>query len=735
MHSKKPSQLIHWDIKSFLVIICFLQLAVLGSIGLDIIGLKIPIIRQLIGFVYLSFVPGILIIRLLKLNNLKNTEVLLYSVGLSLFTLMLIGLLLNTFGHYFIPNPISTISLILAISFVVIMLSYLCYKFDRKLISTYEIKEKSDTKSSFLSPAALFLLLIPFMSILGTYLVNYYSNNLLLLFLIVIICLVIILIGFDTKYIPTNLYPLAIFVIAISLLLHDSLIFNHLYGWDVHQEYYYSNLVKTSGFWHSNIPSDVNSMLSIVFLAPIYSDICNLSLTWVFKIIYPLLFSFLPLGLFQIYKKQTENEITAFLSVIYFMSISTFYTEMLALERQQIAELFFVILISIFICNIELSKKRLLTLIFVFGLAISHYGLSYLILSLILINYMFFKYILRSKSDVFRSQLILIFFIFTISWYMYSSNGSLIQRIALLFSHFYNTILEEFFATKATEIIISNTFNFWNEILIKLYEISQIFIVIGFSYVVKNFKKLKFTNEYISFSFMLFVALGFSIVNSNTGMNIHRLYHIASILLAVYFIIGGSLVLSMINQRLSLSSCKINSSKILTLFLILFLLINIGFVQEVSKMDPTSISISQSSLMVHNNTENIYDKMSSSSRPLYRYYISDQDFYGTIWLSNYKNSSDNIYADSTAKEFSFVSYGMMPRMLAPYSSKIHDLSDPSPTEQGAYIYFRYINIVYGLVSNGLFSEKENAYLHLDGYLNKYSQKNKIYTNGANWVLK
>ena len=61
-----------WEIKKFLSVILSIQLALWGVIGLDAMGIQIPIIRQLIGFIYLTFVPGILILRILKLHNLGN---------------------------------------------------------------------------------------------------------------------------------------------------------------------------------------------------------------------------------------------------------------------------------------------------------------------------------------------------------------------------------------------------------------------------------------------------------------------------------------------------------------------------------------------------------------------------------------------------------------------------------------------------------------------------------------
>lgn len=732
MYNKNLSNYIYWDIKSFLLIICSIQLAVIGTIGLEIIGLKIPILRQLIGFFYLSFVPGMLIVRFLKLKNLKNTEILLYTIGLSIFTLMFTGFLTNIVGSYFMSNPISTTNLILTMSFIVIILSYLCYKSDKEITYIYE---KKYTKNIFLSPASLFLMLIPFLSVFGTYLVNYYNNNILLLLLIIIICFVILLIGFDTRFIHKDLYPLAIFVIAISLLLHTSLIYTYLYGWDIHQEYYFSNIVKISGFWNPDIVSNVNAMLSVVLLAPIYSDICDLSLTSVFKIIYPFLFSFVPLGIFHIYQKLTENDTTAFLSAIYFISISTFYTEMLSLARQEIAELFFVLLITVIVSNIEITRKKLLTLIFTFGIVISHYGLSYLLLALILIGYLFLKYILNSKSDILRLSFVLIFFFYTISWYMCFSDGSLLQTVVLLFYHYYEVMFEEFLTTKSTHLIISSAYSFWGNILKILYEISQLFIIIGFASVLKNYKKLTFSKEYMAFSFMLLCALGSSLLYSNTGMNLHRIYHIASILLSVYFAIGGYAAISMAS-RFTNKICpseKVNPGKILTLFVILFLLTSIGFVQEISNRDQTSISISQKSITINKDVDSVYDKLASST--LYRAYIPAQDFYGTTWLSKNRNPTEKLYVDAAAKYIVFMSYGMMPYYLEPYKSLIGDLSIYNPIEPNDYIYLRYTNVIYGFVSSELFSGKEEPYFKINEFLPVINSKNKIYTNGANYVFK
>ena len=55
----------------------------------------IPVARQVAGFLYLTLVPGFVILKLLKLKNLCLAETVVFSVGLSIAFLMFIGLFIN----------------------------------------------------------------------------------------------------------------------------------------------------------------------------------------------------------------------------------------------------------------------------------------------------------------------------------------------------------------------------------------------------------------------------------------------------------------------------------------------------------------------------------------------------------------------------------------------------------------------------------------------------------------
>ena len=120
MRISNPLQMNDWGIKKFFTVVLTIQLAVWGVIGLDAIGLEVPVLRQVIGLAYLSFVPGVVILRILRLHRLGSIETLLYSVGLSLATVMFGGAIINTVYPLFgISKPISLMPLM--VSFTVLI--------------------------------------------------------------------------------------------------------------------------------------------------------------------------------------------------------------------------------------------------------------------------------------------------------------------------------------------------------------------------------------------------------------------------------------------------------------------------------------------------------------------------------------------------------------------------------------------------------------------------------------
>jgi uncharacterized membrane protein len=747
MQINNPFQINDWEIKKFFKVVVAIQLAIWGAIGLDTIGLQIPILRQFIGFIYLTFIPGIIIVRIVKLHKLGNTETLLYTVGLSIVTLMFAGLLMNTVYPIFgISGPISPVPLIITISAVVLFLCVLCYVRDKDFADPSFID-----LGAVLSPPVLFLSLIPFFALIGTYLVNFHHNNILLMLLIILLAIIALLIAFD-KFIPKNLYPLAVFIIAISLLYHRSLISMYIWGADIHFEHYLCNLVKTNAIWDSTVPSTYNAMLSIMMVAPIFSDICGMCLTWVFKVIYPLLFSLVPLGLYQVFQKQADDKI-AFLSCFFFISLFTFYSEMLALARQQIAELFFVLLIMLMVNKgMDKIKRSFLFIVFGVSLTVSHYGTSYiymfclisawLILVLAekpemhtLMNNIYAKFgrkaeklarnpiSLKIENRTIRSTFVLLFITFTLTWYMYVSASSAFNSIVHIGDHIASSIFTDFLNPAVAEglgRILEVTVSPLHEVTKYIHLISQCVIVVGVATLMLNRKGMKFEREYEVFCLLNFVICfaAIAVPYFASAFNTTRLYHITLIFLAPFCVIGGIAFFKALSRanRASWTDQRMRSLlKVLSVFLVIFLLFNSGWVYEVAKDHPTSISLSQESIKEYGDAEGKVAFYNSDTQ--------EQDVFGAWWLSKKNDNTSAIYTDGRGHYKVVISYGML-------YGRVRRLSTTTNPKKG-YIYLNYLNVVENLLPTWG-GEKEEKIYNTTEYP-PLEKGNKIYSNGGSEI--
>jgi uncharacterized membrane protein len=711
-----------------------LELALGATIILDALGIQMPILRSFLGsflgFVFLTFTPGATILRLLKLDKLSTAESFVYTIGLSLAFTMFTGYFINNIMGHVLKIPISRVNIFIVTAIAVTFMCIVCY-FKEKDI---EYQNCSSKLNQIYTPMTLLLILMPFLSIFGAYLLNFYNNNILLAILFFLIIFVI-LIAIDGKHIKEDLYPLVIFVIAISTLYQNSLSSTYLDGYDIHREYYFANLVKLSGFWNYNLKDPINNMLSIVMVAPIYSELCNLDLTEVFKIIYPFLFSVLPVGIYVLCKSQIKNGKASLLSAFYFISIFSYFTEMLALARQQIAELFFVLIVITMVSEIELVKRRFLIFLFSIALITSHYGLSYLFLFISIFGYIFMHYILKQRSTTYYPGYLFFFFAFSMFWYIVFAGRSNFETIILLFHNVIDNFSREIFSpSHAMSIATSKPSDICNTILKLLYWLSQFLILIGLSSVYLNRKKNQFSSELFSISLMLLWVLIVSLSTSRTGMSINRLYHITAILLSLFFVIGGTSLLQVAQDIIYKKSYMHPSQfiqglkdivyfeipstkiiKILTLFCIIFFLFNVGVPQEFFKGQPILGSFNRDLILNSQNSDTQYQ--------FYTLHFLDQDVYGSRWVSHYRNPKIKIYGDEFSTKVLFYSYGT--------TSDGDILGSRTIMEPHSYLYLRYPNVNYGLMRDRS-SQITWKLKDISKYIYK---KDLIYSNKDNLIYK
>lgn len=705
-----PLQINDWPIKSFLIMILSIQLSLWGFIFSDSIGLGMPLIRQLICLIYLFFVPGIITLRILKFHKLSNTEVLVYGVGLSISIVMFTGLFINgVYPLIGISNPISTIPLVTTISFVVLLLCVICFIVD----GNFSAPSYFDLNRLFSIPA-LFLFLIPWLTILGTYMLNFYDSNLLLLIVLFVIPLIAISVALDR--IPNSLYPLAIFVISISLLLHTSLRSMYIFGWDIQSEYYSAHAVIANSRWDSTLYSNINGMLSVVILPPIYSVLSGLSLTWTFKVIYPIIYSLLPLGLYRIFRTQTNDKI-AFMSAFFFMSFFVFYTEMLQLVRQQIAEIFLMLILLLMIEYKHTVPYRTLLIVFGFSMIVSHYGTSYIVMISIIVSLILFLFYTKFFKNIhenhkcINSSLVLLLATFLTGWYLYVARSSLLDTFIYIIDNVVTSLINDFMNPEKAQglsIIVRKANTPLHQLAKVFHIITQALISIGLAYVLSKVflrKESRFNEEYLSLSaaFFIFLLGAIAVPNLASSFNTSRLYHITLIPLAAFCIIGGLFTFDIFSKifRLNIQNSKDKSIKILSVFFSIFLLFNSGWAYELAHDEPTSFALNSK-----------FDYPISSER----------DIIGKDWLCQKfvvkDNSHPAIFADNY--RFCFFASSLDKRYFAVFPENVSDLPND------IYYYFSDFNTLNNKVRvNDIPTYVNQSYF--------VALKYKIYNNGGSEI--
>jgi uncharacterized membrane protein len=142
--------------KHLLLVILFFQFNVYATVLFNI-----PIARQIVGLIYFTFVPGFIVIKLLRINELDRLETILFSFGFSLAFLMIAGLVINAFGlaSGFL-EPLSLMPLMIILNTTILIGAILVYlrKENVKLFGDKRLK---------LPPIVVLIVSLPILGIVG----------------------------------------------------------------------------------------------------------------------------------------------------------------------------------------------------------------------------------------------------------------------------------------------------------------------------------------------------------------------------------------------------------------------------------------------------------------------------------------------------------------------------------------------------------------------------------------
>lgn len=656
MQIDNPLGMNDWDLKEFLKAILIIQIAVYAVIILDSSGIHTPVLRPLIAFTYLTFVPGMVLLRALKLHRLGSAQTVLYAAGLSITTVMFTGLCINKIYPLLgIEKPIALTPLVVTLTAIVLLLCIVAYVRDR------EFRNPGGTSGITLSAPFLSLSIIPFLAIFGTYLLNFYQNNAVQLLLLVVIALLVLLMAWS-RFIPDDLYPYAVFVMALTLLYHGSLISTYLAGWDIFSEYLVAAPVLSNGIWDSTLPALNNSVLSLTMLAPIMASVTGMTLVQVFKVVYPLLYALVPVGLYVVYNRMTETRV-ALLAVFFFMAFFAFYLEMVWLAKEEIAQLFLVLsLLLLTDRQMNATMRGGLLIVFVFSIIVAHYATAYFFMFVLLSGWLIWRledrFNLQGRLSRFRSPIkehvtdkvannrrfqeargspinfvvILLFLVLSFAWYVYLAGSVSFTNALSVMQTLFGTTSEEFLNATASQglQLLTAQVSGLHSVAQYLHYVTQALIVIGFVLVFSKRIKTKFERLYLTLSAGSLAVLVAAVLAPHLAstLNTSRIYALCLIFLAPFAVLGGIAIYRWACglRRIQWNDTRLDSSlRLMSIFFVVYLLFNCGFVYVIAH-DPIS-----SPWLTGNESQ-------------YQIY-SVQDVVGGVWL-NAAGGKDLVIVDS-----------------------------------------------------------------------------------------
>ncbi len=409
------------------------------------------------------------------------------------------------------------------------------------------------------------------------------QNNLFIFAMIGGVCIITLLVAFNK--LDEHYYPHVVGSIGFALLVQTTLLGPGLMGSDIHTEYYFYFMALDG--WDTTLPHPYNAAIGTTVIAPFLTNVFYIPGYWIYKVLYPLLFSLVPFLLYFVFKKEIGAKY-AFLAVVFFIIVPTWSMEMFALPRQMLGELMLAVCLYLIIVSKWRYKIRI-PLLVVAGVsgAMFHYVMGPAILFYLGVSCILLLFFKRRVFPVkWLALAIVLIAIISMSYYSVVAQGIALRCISGI-TYSYATQGSAWTgdagtirATAGGEIVVvedeikggvvviekseeaqATTFidraspliqTAWGadfmdvDIGGKVFRVfqylTQLAIVVGVVFLIKDRKR--YSAEYLSFcgaSILLIIACMF--IPKFAGLlNATRFYHLALFLLAPVFILGGKAI-------------------------------------------------------------------------------------------------------------------------------------------------------------------------------------------------
>lgn len=363
-----------------------LGLSILLTNVLSIFNLNPFFIQTIISFVTLIIVPGIFIFLSFKIKNISFWEMLFLIVGFSISFLEFGGLFINyLFPFAGVLKPLSQYPLLAGFDSYFAILAILAWKRNKNFSLTLPKIHLSRNKALFYMVPLIF----PILAVFGAIRINNNGSNILTMIMLAGIGAYVFALTVLREKVSFNVFPYSLFLIAMSALFMTSLRSWHITGHDIQREFYVFMLTKNHSLWNIDFYKDAyNACLSITVLPTVLSHFLKIDDAYIYKLIFQIIFALSPVGVYLFLKRYAAPFI-AFIAGFLYISFPAFFNDMPMLNRQEIAFIFFILLLlTAFSSSVSINTRKILFIIFGLSVVVSHYSTNYVVLFIFGLSYL-----------------------------------------------------------------------------------------------------------------------------------------------------------------------------------------------------------------------------------------------------------------------------------------------------------------------------------------------------------
>jgi uncharacterized membrane protein len=569
------------------------QAVVLVIAGLEWAGLSVSLLREVVVTGYLTFVPGALLLVALGIDRRRPATMAGYAVGLSLLTIMVVGTVMSlVYPMFGVVRPLSEGPLLVTFLVLVVGLAAVIHRGEVRFETVVPTRSVFDV-------VPLSLLLLPFVSFLGTAVYVLAETNVALIAMLLLVAVAPVVVGLSGR--TSRWLALAVWTISLALVY-----FGRFGSGGGHQT---SVLTVRNGRWLI----ETGSVLPNAVLYPVYAILNDVSIGLQWGGINPFIVSFIPLILFEAFRRYLSDR-RSFIGTCLFMFSFPYYTLYPGGGRVATPVLFLALLgLVLSDTDLEIVQKVVLSVLFGAGVGVSHYGTAYLVVFGLIASAVFVRLLMaydylrfggegslasRLRADggvasarirsLLRAPFVVFMSTFVVAWYLLTDDAEKFSPLPTKVQAQIDGILYGEFTGSAAEAA-TKSYGGSQSVAISrnLYMLVGALMVLGIAvtFLLRlRRRETAFDDEYLALGVGFLGLLGASFLPGGDGFNVARVMMIAFAFTVPFAVVGAERPLELLGRAFGGETGRRRLRRVGTVsfsvLLCVFLLFNAGVMSE-----------------------------------------------------------------------------------------------------------------------------------------------------------